>query len=182
MRLIAIAAVLALSGCLQQTQTRAPQSGAASASTPWQAGEATFTVEASASGPSCEHAVATLTIRSADGAPIYAEAHVAAHIMTLAPAHDVAAMRAALAQWIDPASNATMQTSAALPEWPANAQGPMNGEFPFYPEPAYDRERYGALRAANTPLYCYVQGMESMACLAASDGALEKVGVQAFPG
>jgi hypothetical protein len=31
-------------------------------------------------------------------------------------------------------------------------------------------------------LFCFVQGMESLACLALQDGALVKVGVQAFPG
>jgi len=31
-------------------------------------------------------------------------------------------------------------------------------------------------------MYCYVQGMESLACLVISDEGLEKIGVQSFPG
>jgi len=102
--------------------------------------------------------------------------------MVLAPAQDAAAMRDALAAWISPASNTIMQTSAALPEWPGNADAPQNGEFPFYPEAGYGREAYNTLRSNNLPLYCYVQGMESQACLALSEGGLTKIGVQTFPG
>ena len=102
--------------------------------------------------------------------------------MVLAPARDPEAMREVLAEWIDPASNTTLQTSSALPEWPANAQAPQNGEFPFYPEEGYDRAAYNTLRANNLPLLCYVQGMESVACLALGDGELTKIGVQTFPG
>ncbi len=102
--------------------------------------------------------------------------------MTLAEATTPALMQTALAQWIDPASNTTMQTSSALPEWPANADGPQNGEFPFYVEEGYTRELYNEIRNANLPLYCFVQGMESSRCLALRNGALESVGVQSFPG
>lgn len=90
-------------------------------------------------------------------------------------------MQAALAEWIDPARNTTLQTSSALPEWPASTEFPTNGEFPFYPE-GFTREAYNALRAAHLPLYCYVQGMESMACIVYGDGGVDKVGVQTFPG
>lgn len=75
-----------------------------------------------------------------------------------------------------------MQTSSALPEWPANADSPQNGEFPFYPAEGVTRDLYNQVRDANVPLYCYVQGMESSNCLALRDGALESVGVQSFPG
>jgi hypothetical protein len=102
--------------------------------------------------------------------------------MVLAQAHDQDAMRTALNEWIDPAHNTTMQTTSALPDWPANADAPASGEFPFYPESYVDRDSYIALREADVPLLCYVQGMESMACLALRDGQLEKVGVQSFPG
>jgi len=32
------------------------------------------------------------------------------------------------------------------------------------------------------PVFCYVQGMESMACVALQNGEMTKVGVQTFPG
>jgi hypothetical protein len=31
-------------------------------------------------------------------------------------------------------------------------------------------------------MFCYVQGLESLACLVEQDDRLEKIGVQAFPG
>ena len=59
---------------------------------------------------------------------------------------------------------------------------PRSGEFPFYPEPYYDRSGYEVLRQSDVPLFCYVQGMESIACVALENGRMEKVGVQSFPG
>jgi hypothetical protein len=101
--------------------------------------------------------------------------------MPLAGARTSAEMEAALADWIN-SSNSTMATTSALPDWPENASGPQNGEFPFYADAAYDRAAYMTLRQSDAPLFCYVQGMESMACLALAGGTLDKVGVQAFPG
>ncbi len=139
-------------------------------------------IEAITTGPDCARAVATLIIRNGSGAPIYSETHIPSQVMTLAEASAPAAMQTALQEWIDPAGNTTMQSSSALPEWPANADGPQNGEFPFYPAKGSTRETYDAVRDANVPMYCYVQGMESLNCLALRDGALESVGVQSFPG
>jgi hypothetical protein len=183
--LAAAAAALALAGCMQQIgQPReAAAACAASASDTWRpAGAGEYSIEATTSGPDCRRAVATLVIRDAQGQVAWTEAYPTEDIMVLAPAHDVAAMRTALAEWIAPESNTTMQSTSALPEWPTTADSPQNGEFPFYPEPGYDRDAYSALRANNLPLYCFVQGMESMACLALRDDGLEKIGVQAFPG
>lgn len=141
-----------------------------------------FTIEASTSGPSCDQAVATIVVRYTETQLLYAEAFPAAHVMTLAAARDVNAMQAALAEWINPENNTTMQTTGALPDWPAGAEAPASGEFPFYVEEGWDREAYMAQRAANVPMFCFVQGMESMACLASRNERFEKIGVQAFPG
>ncbi|MBX3429523.1 MAG: hypothetical protein KF779_08085 [Hyphomonadaceae bacterium] len=139
-------------------------------------------IEANTTGPDCARAVATLIIRNGSGEPIYSATHLPSQVMTLAQASTPAAMQTALQEWVDPATNTTMQTTGALPEWPANAESPQNGEFPFYPAEGVTREDYNELRSANLPLYCYVQGMESLNCLALRDGALESVGLQSFPG
>lgn len=141
-----------------------------------------FTIEATASGPSCEEAVATIAVRYTETQLLYAEAFAAKHVMVLAEARDADAMQAALAAWIDPAANTTMQTTRALPDWPANADAPTSGEFPFYVEAGWDREAYLAQRTANVPMFCFVQGMESLACLVSRNERWEKIGVQAFPG
>lgn len=140
-----------------------------------------FTVEASTAGADCATATATLVVRDAQGNEVLHETGEAAHIMTLAPAQDVAAMDTALAEWIA-FDNHTMPTTAALPEWPAGASQPQNGEFPFYQEEGVTRRDYNLLRQRNVPLFCYIQGMESLGCFALENGRLTKVGAQSFPG
>lgn len=147
----------------------------------WRAGGNAFTIEATSSGPDCARAVATIVIRNARDAPVYAETHFTGHVMTLAYAETAKAMQEALADWID-ASRPAFESSAALPDWPEGAEGPEEGEFPFYVAEGFDRELYLALRRRAAPVYCYVQGMESLHCLAEEDGALTSIGVQLFPG
>lgn len=146
----------------------------------WNIGAEAFSVEATTSGPDCARAVATLVIRNASGEAIWADAHIASDIMMFAPAHDIAAMNTALGEWTT--NGTAMQNTSALPEWPANADGPQNGEFPFYLNEGYTRESYNTMRAANIPMFCYVQGMESMRCIIYGDGGIEWIGVQTFPG
>lgn len=185
MRLIFAAALAALAmGCQRIDSKEADHLAPgcdARATQNWSAGGATYSVEAMAAGPDCQRAVATIVIRDGSGVPLYAEAHMAHDIMVLAPARDEAGMRTALQEWVTYDSH-TMATTGALPEWPAHADGPQNGEFPFYPSESMVRDEYVALRQRNAPLFCYVQGMESMACLALEDGQFTKIGVQTFPG
>lgn len=180
--LIALAA-LALAACSQgEAPPQAAAAGcAAEASTTWAAGDTRFSIAAQTAGADCAQASATLTIRGADGTVDWTESFPAAQVMTLAGARDAAAMRAALTDWIDPAT-IDMHTTGALPAWAANAETPMQGEFAFYPEEGIARAEYEALRGRDAPLYCFVQGMESAACLAYEDGRIEKIGVQTFPG
>lgn len=183
MRILGIASVLVLTACQPREQTGALALGCdARAATPWTAGDAQYSVEAVSAGPDCARAVATIVVRDSSGAPLYAEAHLAQHIMALAPATDAASMEVALREWTDATNNTTMITTSALPDWPANATAPANGEFPFYPDTDVDRAAYLDLRQASVPLLCYVQGMESLTCLALRNGQLENVGVQTFPG
>lgn len=154
-------------------------SGIAGASWPAMKG---YTVGAIAGGPDCGKAVALLVIRDADNNPVWHESYVAGQVMLLAGAEDSAALSKALAEWID-VSNPQFETTANLPEWAEGADMPMSGEFAFYPEEGVDREAWAKIRAAKTPVYCYVQGMESMACLTVDpENGLYKVGVQTFPG
>lgn len=149
---------------------------AASATAPWQAN----TVEAFTSGPSCAHAVATIVVRAPDGAALMTEAAPVEHLFGLNEAADPATMKQKLAEWIDQKDSA-LASAGKLPEWKADAETP-GGEFPFYPEAGFDRAAYEELRAANAPLFCFVQGMESQACYVLRDGALDKIGLQTFPG
>ena len=185
--LIVCAAVLALGACTRIGSTR-PSSVAevagceATATGEWRASpQATYQVQASSSGPDCTHSVATIAVRDSSGKVLWADAAASEHLMTLAPARELPAMQRALAEWID-SNNRTIASSSALPDWPQGATAPQNGEFPFYPEHHFDRDAYMTLRAANVPVFCYVQGMESSACVALQNGEMTKVGVQTFPG
>jgi hypothetical protein len=183
MRIVLTVALLALAAACSPAEEGGQMSAGcdARATASWAAGETPLSVEADTVGPDCQRAVATLVVRDGSGVPLYAEAHLARNLMTLAPARDPAAMQTALDQWVTPGS--TMISTSALPDWTANARGPESGEFPFYPEPDFDRESYLTLRRNDLPLFCYVQGMESMACLVFSgEGEVSKIGVQTFPG
>jgi hypothetical protein len=185
MRIFVIVAVALAAACtpLAEEQDVMSEGCDARAAAQWSTpADPNASVEAITTGPDCARAIATLIIRNGSGEPLYSETYQPPQVMTLAQASTPTAMQTALAEWIDPASNTTMQTSSALPEWLANADSPQNGEFPFYLEEGYTRELYDQVRDANVPMYCYVQGMESMNCLALRDGALESVGVQTFPG
>lgn len=183
MRFFVLAGALALAASCAPAAQSADAGCAVSVSTPWRPLSGTeFSIEASTMGTDCAKAVATIVVRNVQGDALWAQAYSTEHVMLLAPAQDPAAMRIALAEWIAPESNTTLQMTGGLPEWPANADSPQNGEFPFYPDEGTTREDYNAVRDANTPMYCYVQGMESLACVALRDGALQSVGVQTFPG
>lgn len=175
--------VLACSPGNQASETHVATSGcSATASATWQAGLAgDFRVEASAAGSNCGAAAATLTIRDPSGGTRWTEEYPAAQVMTLAGATSSEDMQAKLGDWINP-SAAAYHTTADLPEWTRDEDNPMSGEFPFYPEEGIDRAAYEALRGRAVPVYCYVQGMESLACLAWENGELQKVGLQTFPG
>jgi ABC-type Fe3+-hydroxamate transport system substrate-binding protein len=151
------------------------------ASSVWQPSDSvSMNIDAVAIGPSCDKAAAMIVVRDANGVA-FLESYPVEHVMVLAGADDDAAMRTSLTEWISTASP-TYATSGALPDWPQGADFPMSGEFAFYVANDMTREQYLALRERNAPVFCYVQGMESMNCLSLEDGIVTSVGLQTFPG
>ena len=141
-----------------------------------------YTIGAIAGGPDCAKAVALIVIRDAEGNAVYHESYVAEYVMVLAGAQNSAELTKALAEWID-TSSPQFATTADLPEWKDGADMPMLGDFAFYPEEGMDREGYEKLRAAKTPVYSYVQGMESVAVVTVDpEAGVIKIGAQSFPG
>jgi hypothetical protein len=96
-------------------------------------------------------------------------------------AESVEDMQRRLNEWVNP-PGAARDSTGDLPVSAAGARSPMSGEFPFYVEEGVDRARYEGLRGRDAPMFCYVQGMESEACLAFENGRVTKIGVQSFPG
>lgn len=136
--------------------------------------------EAFSHGPNCNKAIVVITVRGPDGTPQWIDAMKASDLMTFADVKTTKAMQAALKDWIS--QSAGLKSTADLPSWPPGAQQPSSGEFPFYVEEGVDRDYYEKARNARAPLFCYVQGMESMACIAMIEGGMVKLGVQSFPG
>lgn len=137
--------------------------------------------EAYSNAASCAGAVVTIVVRARGGQVLWTDAMPAAQLMTFVEAKTPAKMKAALVDWLDQPH--TFKSSADLPEWKKGAEAPEAGEFPFYPEVGVDRDTYMQIRSEKQAMFCYVQGMESLACVAiAKDGAATKVGLQTFPG
>lgn len=180
-------AALALAACGARDDAPAPLVEAAnlcpaSTNSTWAAGaNAVFSIDAAVTGPDCAQATATIAIHTPGGATVWTQSYPAEQLMTLAGATAPEDMQRRLGEWIVP-GGAAADSTGDLPEWSAQDDSPMNGEFPFYPEEGIDRAAYAALRARDAPMYCYVQGMESLACLAWDSGALTLVGLQTFPG
>jgi hypothetical protein len=183
--LIAALSALTLAACNQAAE-QTDQSGTsaqvaengcpATASGTWQG----LQVDASANGADCATAQATITIGNGGGT-LWSETYPANQVMVLAGAESVEDMQRRLNEWVNP-PGAARDSTGDLPVWTAGAQSPMSGEFPFYVEEGVDRARYESLRGRDAPMFCYVQGMESEACLALENGRVAKVGVQSFPG
>lgn len=144
-----------------------------------------YHIEAKAAGPTCDAGTATLTVTDNAGTVLYTGDHQIEPMTStvFAEAKTPQKLQAALAEWIDP-NGSNMHSTRALPDWAAGADSPMSGEFAFYPEEGTTRDAYLRLRAQDKPLYCFVQGGESMLCLVldAQTGTLKPAGLQTFPG
>ncbi len=180
-----LALTLSLAACAPEAGKQAEMAGgacAASASTPWRPlSGVEFLTSASTTGDDCATAEATIVIADAGGNSLYSQTYPVDRVMVLAGMASREQMGAALSAWLDQ-SDAMIQTSTDLPDWPEGAPLPTSGEFPFYPEENVTRDDYLAARASGGPVFCYVQGMESMACLILRDGGFTKLGAQSFPG
>ncbi len=150
----------------------------------WEPGNGqTYMIEAITDGSTCDQAIAAFVVRGPDGAPLYYNIYQANQVMLLAGQPTKSDMEAALFQWtMQDAGADGVANTGSLPAWQAGGESPDAGEFPFYPDMAVDQTYYEQLRAAKAPMICYVQGMESLACLALYEGGLVMVGVQTFPG
>ncbi len=176
---VALAAVvLAVSG-VAPASAAGCSLGAAKAWKPFKG--PSYSSEAYSNGATCAGAVVTIVVRAPGGDVLWVEAMPAAHLMTFADAKNVKRMKAGIVDWL--AQPHMFKSTGDLPDWKKGTDAPVAGEFPFYPEAGVDQESYAKIRTDRLAVFCYVQGMESMACVAiAKDGSASKIGVQTFPG
>lgn len=176
-----ILAAAAAAFAIVATATASAKDCSGIAGTPWPAMKG-YTIGAIAGGPDCHKAVALIVMRDADGNAVFHESFIAEYVMVLAGAQNSDELTKALKDWID-VSSQQFKTTADLPEWKQGADSPMLGEFAFYPEDGVDRDAYEKIRAAKTPVYSFVQGMESITVLTVDpEAGVIKVGAQSFPG
>ncbi len=132
-----------------------------------------FTIEATAQGPTCAQAVATLVIRKKSGEPVWVQAYVTSFLMNFSqmPAANSKVLSSTLKDWIS--GDGFQKSADKLVE---------DGEFPFTVDEGIDATAMKRYRKNKAPLFCYIQGMESGNCLTTdSDGAIVDLGVQSFP-
>lgn len=152
------------------------------ASAPWRQSGKGVIAEASSQGARCDTAKIALVLRGADGKVLLTFASTADKIMNFAGLKSKAEMKTTLASWLAQAMT-TMPTSEKLPDWKEKQEQPSDGEFPFTVDEGVKRPAYLAIRKARMPMFCFVQGMESLGCaVLAPNGALKKLGAQSFPG
>lgn len=144
----------------------------------WPVGATALKLEARAFGAACENATAVLVV-SNDQGPVYQAAFGTPWVFGLAGAMTPDAMTSALNEWL---AQRGARSTSQLPPWAPGAEAPEAGEFPFMPSEWMDQATYETLRAANLPVFCFAQGLESALCLVARDGLIEEIGVQTFPG
>ena len=146
-----------------------------------------YTAHASVLGPTCDQGVAVLVIRHREGTPIYTWSGLTTYLFGLKDAHDPAAMKAALTDWIDQ-GNVMNNTTDRLPPWEETDGQPKRSEFPFMPESWFDKAAWDALKAEKLDMFCFPQGGESTKCAVLRQGAadqptsMEDIGLQLFPG
>jgi hypothetical protein len=185
MRLVLTGAFLLATtlGCGAAEPTAAAGDCNVRATSAWAVAGAGYTAQAISDGPTCEQAVLLLVVRDPSGKAVWTDSARADQLMTFQGVTDKTVMTTTLADWINQ-EDSMMKKGEALPAWDADQPQPVSGEFPFYLDEGIDRELYEKVRRANGPLFCYVQGMESMACVSldTTTGEMTRVGAQSFPG
>ncbi len=169
MRLFALVTLALLSACGSSAPGTRAEPGCARVASHeinWSNPGAPDVVTARAEGPSCVQAIVTLSIRNAQGDPLWAFAatHFAMQagdgaLPEAAPAVSDEVMDAFLANW----ANITIQKSTALPQW-REGEPRLTGETFSY-HTGFDREAYEMLRTRDLPMACYAGGVETVACL-----------------
>ena len=119
----------------------------------------------------------TRTIYDAGGHELYRADYVTDHIMTLSFdsgfVTEPAELPAAIEDWLSEGPGRSR--TSELPPYQDTA------EFPFM-SGADGPNQHEAWRRGDYPMQCYVQGMESMNCVALVEGEIVELGYQLFPG
>jgi hypothetical protein len=160
-----------------------------SASAPWaSAKKLGLVLSAYSVGEKCGTTALVLTVSDSKGTTIWSTTRLAQHVLIFADAdmNTDKAVKAKLAEWIAIGQESKVRTTSNLPDWPAGAEGPTregDGEFGYSVEEGTARDSYLDDRKKGYPLFCFVQGFESEACIiATSPNSISEFGGTSFPG
>jgi hypothetical protein len=159
------ALVLMLAACQPPRDSAVGCERTATKQVQW-SGESSDTVAARADGPSCAQAFVTLTIRNAEGDPLWTLASTY-YDMTIGgrsdepPAVSPEEVDQFLASWVD----VTINRSGELPEWREGADSLAEAADGMSYFTELDRDTYETLRARNLPQLCFAAAVEASQCL-----------------
>jgi hypothetical protein len=158
----------------------------ASYEAPWKAsGKLGYSIAAYAVGANCQSAIVVLVVTDATHKPIWQKSLLSEYVAMFSDDHTTKGtkMQAAVEAWVQTGLEASPSNAGALPDWPKGAAEPTREEFGFFIDANIDRESYLAWRTQKRPVFCFVQGMESEACILADDsGQILDIGGISFPG
>jgi len=169
MRIMLLAAALALSACGQSGSTQSANACARTATheVTWSAEGSPDAITTSSQGPSCAQAVVTFVARNAAGDPLWAFSSTY-YDMTFGgippegvdPVSDEQ-MDTFLAGWAE----VSEQRSSELPEWREGFDNLSASAQTFSHDTPFDRETYEMLRARDLKMICYAAAVEASQCL-----------------
>lgn len=150
--------------------------------------EGAYVLQARSTGDACAKGPIDISLRTRRGAEVW-RFETTADVMFLSQeVQNRADMAEALTEWVAPPVLGLTRT-IDLPAWKSGRSGPGTGreEFPFYPAEGMTRARYEKLRKRSLPMFCPVQGIESLVCIALDENKpgkpiVETMGYQSFPG
>ncbi|ANP47453.1 hypothetical protein [Candidatus Viadribacter manganicus] len=170
MRIVLLAAVLALSACNQSNMAASNAPGCARSATHeinWTTEGAPDTITTRSEGPTCAQAAVTFVARDSAGNPLWTFASTY-YDMTAggippegAPAISDEQMDTFLAGWAD----VSTMHSGELPEWREGVATLTQSATTFAYDTPFERETYEMLRARNLPMICYAAAVEATQCL-----------------
>jgi hypothetical protein len=180
-----LVAAMAITGCVL-LPLNANAACNASYEAPWKAsGKFGYNIAAYAVGADCRTAIVVLAVTDATHKPIWQKSLLSEYVAMFSDDHTTngTKMQAAVEAWVQTGLEASLSNAGALPEWPKGAAEPTREEFGFFIDATIDRESYLAWRTQKRPVFCFVQGIESEACILADDsGQILDIGGTSFPG
>ena len=180
--LLSFIAALALTGC-----TKLQTEHAATGCTREARHEVTFSdpahpdiVVARAEGPSCKQAIVTLTIRNANGEPLWAHAELYQRMVGGDTPLETEPTAEEIDRFLNSWADLTVAKTSALPEWPASAQTLAEAVQGMSYSTYFGRDAYEMLRARDLPEACFAISTEGSECIVMDPFAHTPVSIVRF--